>query len=232
MTAAWEGAPRLLAITNATAWFEHRAAADAFAVQLDRLCSLARRWPSVRTDMLLRAHAATGAVCAAAVAQCVAAAGPAVGIAVTLPAGTDDELPAALAAVADAGARFVQVPEFAAHRLSAVLGARADVAPDLGIGRSCHGADGVAAAFAVGADFAILAPIYATPAKPGVAPLGAEAFAAIAKAYPGRVVALGGIDAARAADLCHKGAAGIAAMRAAWTAEAPALFAACCDHAA
>ncbi|MSP92614.1 MAG: hypothetical protein EXR79_12565 [Myxococcales bacterium] len=232
MTAPWAGAPRLLAITNASAWLEDRAAAGAFAAQLVHLCRLVQQRPTMRVDVLLRAQSATVEAAVAGVARSVAVARGTVGIGASLPADAGANPPGAVVALAAAGARFVQVPESGAQVLPAILAARDRHARHLGVGRSCHSAAGVAEALDAGADFVVLAPVHATPAKPGTAPLGVPAFAAIALPYPDRVIALGGIDGARAAELLRAGAAGVAAMRAAWTAEAAALLAACADPSA
>jgi thiamine-phosphate pyrophosphorylase len=82
------------------------------------------------------------------------------------------------------------------------------------VGVSCHSAEDVARARACGADFAFLSPIHDTPSKRAYGPpLGIAALrGAAALGLP--LVALGGIDAARAAEARAAGAIGVAAIRA------------------
>ncbi|MGH9535333.1 MAG: thiamine phosphate synthase [Terriglobales bacterium] len=79
------------------------------------------------------------------------------------------------------------------------------------ITQSCHSPAEVAAAARAGADWCVLAPIFSTPSKPGVAPLGVEAIRAAAG--QGRVLALGGISAETISRCLEAGAAGIAGIR-------------------
>lgn len=89
--------------------------------------------------------------------------------------------------------------------------------PDLElVAASCHDATELAAAAALGCDFAVLGPVRATASHPGQAGLGWDDFAALTGVPPLPVFALGGlgredIDRARQA-----GAHGVAAIRAAW----------------
>src|SRR5262249_59111603 len=65
---------------------------------------------------------------------------------------------------------------------AAVGAARQRLAPGALVGVSAHGLDDVAAAAAVGADYATLSPIFLTPSKPGYGPaLGVPAIAPAAK---------------------------------------------------
>jgi thiamine-phosphate pyrophosphorylase len=82
------------------------------------------------------------------------------------------------------------------------------------VGVSCHSPGEVARARAGGADFAFLSPIHDTPSKRAYGPpLGIAALRdAAALGLP--LVALGGIDAARAAEARAAGARGVAAIRA------------------
>jgi len=88
----------------------------------------------------------------------------------------------------------------------------------LGPGRlvavSCHGAAEVALALRQGADFATFGPVFDTPSKrPWGPPLGLERLRqAVAMGLP--LLGLGGIDAARAAEVRAAGAAGVGAIRA------------------
>ena len=61
----------------------------------------------------------------------------------------------------------------------------------------------------------MLGPIFATPSKARLgAPLGLEPLAAVAPVAAGRVLAIGGIDAERAAAVRAAGACGVAVIRA------------------
>ena len=81
------------------------------------------------------------------------------------------------------------------------------------IGVSRHAPDAIAD---TGADLVHLGPIYATPSKPGVPPLGLAALAA--PHGTAKLVAVGGIDTPeRARDAVRAGADAVAVIRAAWT---------------
>lgn len=112
---------------------------------------------------------------------------------------------------------WLQVPERAAQQLPG---------PQVAFARSCHDGPGVAAALAAGAQWVTLAPLHPTPSKPGHPGIGLPAFSVLAGQWPGRVVALGGIDAANAAAALAAGAAGVAVVRA-WRREPDALARAC-----
>lgn len=90
---------------------------------------------------------------------------------------------------------------------------------------ACHAAAEVDRALSAGASAAVLSPIWATASKPGTPALGLEILAAACAAHPGRVVALGGIDAAAAPVALGAGAAGVAALSA-WRTDAAGLAAA------
>jgi 8-oxo-dGTP diphosphatase len=83
-------------------------------------------------------------------------------------------------------------------------------------GASCHSKDELRRAEALGADFAVLGPVRATPSHPDAVPLGWERFLEIAAGTSIPVYALGGVvpgdlERARAC-----GAHGLAMVRAAW----------------
>jgi thiamine-phosphate pyrophosphorylase len=93
------------------------------------------------------------------------------------------------------------------------------VAPDLVVGVSRHDLAGLARA--AGADYATLSPVYATSSKLGAPPLGLEVLERACAASPVPVVALGGIDAPRAAECRARGAWGVAVLSAVWRPEDP-----------
>jgi thiamine-phosphate pyrophosphorylase len=92
--------------------------------------------------------------------------------------------------------------------------ARRLLGPDALVGVSCHSVEDVRRARDGGASHAYLGPIHDTPSKrPYGPPVGLAALrAAAALGLP--LVALGGMDAARAPEAFAAGAAGIAAVRA------------------
>ena len=89
--------------------------------------------------------------------------------------------------------------------------------PDLRlVGASCHDADELARAQALGADLAVLGPVAPTPSHPGAAGLGWARFAALLKDCPLPVYALGGLRPADLETAWRHGAHGISMMRGAW----------------
>jgi thiamine-phosphate pyrophosphorylase len=118
----------------------------------------------------------------------------------------NDRVDVALAAAAD-GVHLpaAGIPPADARRL---------LGPGALVGVSCHSADDVRRARDAGASFATFGPIHDTPSKRRYgAPVGLEALrAAAALGFP--LVALGGLDAARAPAAFAAGAAGVAAIRA------------------
>lgn len=85
--------------------------------------------------------------------------------------------------------------------------------PDVIIGRSTHDPGEARDAHAAGADYVFLGPIWPTGSHPERAALGVDAIAAAA---PARVIAIGGVTPARAAECRAAGAWGIAAISALW----------------
>jgi thiamine-phosphate pyrophosphorylase len=128
----------------------------------------------------------------------------------------NDRLDVALAADADGG--------HVGHRSLGVRVARALLGDDPWLGASVRDATEAVQAAAAGADYAFLGTIFATPSHPGQAGMGLEGLSAVA----GRVeatfpmIAIGGIDAARAPDVLGAGAYGIAAVRGIWDSRDPA----------
>jgi thiamine-phosphate pyrophosphorylase len=105
------------------------------------------------------------------------------------------------------------------------------VAGRLRIGASVHGADQALRAARNGANYVVLGTIFATPTHPGRAAAGlssvARCRAVLDDAGFGHVglVAIGGIDAARARAVREAGADGLAVVRAVWEAADPVLAA-------
>jgi 8-oxo-dGTP diphosphatase len=81
---------------------------------------------------------------------------------------------------------------------------------------SCHDAAELAHARRIGADFATLSPLAATPSHADAAPLGWTGFRELANASPLPVYALGGVGPADIACAHAHGAQGIAAIRGLW----------------
>ncbi len=92
-----------------------------------------------------------------------------------------------------------------------------DAAPAQGFwGASCHDADELARAAALGASYALLSPVLPTPTHPEATGLGWERFAALAQDRPLPVYALGGMTPALLDTAMHHGAHGIALLGGAW----------------
>ena len=81
---------------------------------------------------------------------------------------------------------------------------------------SCHNADELRQAEALGCDFALLSPVLPTPSHPGAPHLGWENFAAIAAGSSIPVYALGGLKHDDMQTAWRQGAHGIALLRQAW----------------
>lgn len=88
--------------------------------------------------------------------------------------------------------------------------------PRLPVAASCHDVDELARAEALGADFAVLGSVAATPSHPQVKPLGWGGFAQIRERSGLPVYALGGMQPGDLAAARAHGAQGIAAIRALW----------------
>jgi thiamine-phosphate pyrophosphorylase len=80
------------------------------------------------------------------------------------------------------------------------------------IGRSVHSLADVEPPAVEGADYLVFGPVFETGSKPGVAPAGAAALAAVVSATPLPVLAVGGLTVATAAEVARTGAAGLAAI--------------------
>lgn len=84
------------------------------------------------------------------------------------------------------------------------------------VGASCHGAEDLARAAALGLDYALLSPVQATASHPHAVPLGWKAFAALADTAALPVYALGGLTPADLDQAITHGAQGIATIRGLW----------------
>jgi thiamine-phosphate diphosphorylase len=81
------------------------------------------------------------------------------------------------------------------------------------VGRSVHSRDSAVAAESEGADYIIYGPVWPSASHPGVAPVGVDALAKVARSVRIPVLAIGGVTPERIAE-CHRaGAAGYAAIR-------------------
>ena len=103
--------------------------------------------------------------------------------------------------------------------------ARALVGPDRMLGRSVHSIGEIHALAGAALDYLQYGPVYATPSKAAYgAPQGEERFKEAVEAAGSRpLIAVGGINAERAARLRALGASGIAVIGAVAHAEDPAL---------
>ncbi|MQX36494.1 thiamine phosphate synthase [Roseospira navarrensis] len=77
---------------------------------------------------------------------------------------------------------------------------------------ACHGPRALARAAALGADMAVLSPVFPTASHPGAATLGPLRFALMGRRCGRPVIALGGVTAATARRLPPGAAAGLAAV--------------------
>jgi len=84
------------------------------------------------------------------------------------------------------------------------------------VGASCHDAEELARAQALGADFAVLGPVSPTPTHPGAPGLGWARFAELLEDCPLPVYALGGLKPDDLETAWRHGAHGIGMMRGAW----------------
>jgi thiamine-phosphate pyrophosphorylase len=91
------------------------------------------------------------------------------------------------------------------------------------IGMSCHSAADVAEAAEAGADFVVLGPIYATPAKAQYGPpLSPGVLREVREAHRLPIIAIGGIKAANVPEVIRAGADGVAVISAVMAAVEPA----------
>jgi len=100
------------------------------------------------------------------------------------------------------------------HLAAAQLGG---ARPDLPwCGASCHSAEELRRAEALGADFAVLGPVRATPSHPDARPLGWDRFREVAAGASIPVYALGGVRPGDLERAKSSGAQGVAMVRGAW----------------
>lgn len=92
------------------------------------------------------------------------------------------------------------------------------LATDRLVAASCHDARELAAAQALGCDFAVLGSVLATPSHPGGTVLGWEGFAALREGASLPLYAIGGLGPDDLAQSRRHGAQGIAAIRGLWLA--------------
>jgi len=123
-----------------------------------------------------------------------------------------------------AGARLLLHGEASLAKLAGVDGvhlpagadaaaARAVLGPEKLIGMSIHTVVEAEAIDANSADYALAGPAFETPSKPGYGPeIGRKGLTEIARSAKVPVLAIGGINAARVAELIASGAAGVAVM--------------------
>lgn len=129
-----------------------------------------------------------------------------------------------LPAIHAAGARLLIHGEPALASLAAIDGvhlpagadaasARARLGRDKLIGISIHTVGEAAAIEPGNVDYALAGPAFETPSKPGYGPeIGRTGLAEIARAAPVPVLAIGGINTLRVAELIAAGVAGVAVM--------------------
>jgi thiamine-phosphate pyrophosphorylase len=99
---------------------------------------------------------------------------------------------------------------------------RSSLRSDISIGVSVHSVEEGVRRAEEGADYLLLAPIYAPfSKKPGTPPLGPEAIVALRERTPAPIIALGGIDASRAKEVVLAGASGVAVVGSILMAEEP-----------
>lgn len=90
------------------------------------------------------------------------------------------------------------------------------LAAGLPLAASCHDADELHAAQALGCDFAVVGSVRPTPSHPSVLGIGWEAFAALRESVSLPIYAIGGLGPDDLAEARRHGAQGVAAIRSLW----------------
>ncbi|ALN59462.1 mutator MutT protein [Lysobacter enzymogenes] len=90
------------------------------------------------------------------------------------------------------------------------------LAAGLPLAASCHDADELRAAQALGCDFAVVGSVKPTPSHPSVLGIGWEAFAALRESVSLPIYAIGGLGPDDLAEARRHGAQGVAAIRSLW----------------
>jgi thiamine-phosphate pyrophosphorylase len=80
------------------------------------------------------------------------------------------------------------------------------------VGRSVHSVAAAESAATEGADYVVFGPVYATRSHPSAEPVGVDALRAVCAAVSIPVLAIGGVDGSRAAEVLGAGAAGYAGI--------------------
>ncbi len=99
--------------------------------------------------------------------------------------------------------------------------ARAILPPSLKVGVSCHSVAEAIQAQLEGADYIFLGTIYASPSKPGAAPIGLDELSRARRELNIPIVAIGGIDVSRVGAVLSAGADGVAVVSAIAGARSP-----------
>ena len=107
------------------------------------------------------------------------------------------------------GADGIHFPQGVAPR-----GGRSAQAAGLLVTVAAHDGPALVTAFRIGADAAIVSPVFATASHPGASTLGVVRFAALVRDSKVPVYALGGISARSVGRLRNSGAVGVAAVEA------------------
>ena len=108
------------------------------------------------------------------------------------------------------GADGLHVPEWMARRGPGAW--QCWRRPDWTVTAAAHSVAGLRRAGAIGADAALLSPIFPTPSHPQASPIGALRFAAWCRLSPLPVYALGGVSEKGVRRLVASGAAGVAGI--------------------
>ena len=84
------------------------------------------------------------------------------------------------------------------------------------VGASCHDAEDLARAEALGADFAVLGPLRATESHPDAAPMGWDRFSLLREGVSLPIYAIGGMKPGDVATARRHGGQGVAGIRHLW----------------